>query len=64
MPDQSDEEGPNNLGSARVAEAAAGWKVYDLKEEAFIMQSEALNAKYKLVPKPKFFLGVGLCDAE
>ena len=63
MPDYSNDGFPH-LGSARVAEAGVGWKVHDPKEEAFIMQSEALNARYGLVPRPRFLLGGGLGEAE
>ena len=38
--------------------------MHDLREENFILQSDALNEKYKLVARPRFLFGVDLKESE
>ena len=47
------EQGGKDLGAG---------KLHDLKEENFVLQSDALNEKYKLVARPRFLFGFDFKD--
>jgi hypothetical protein len=54
-----DEDDLDIEGPARSDDLGPGWKAHDPKQEAFIMQSDALRGQYKLVARTRFLLGIG-----
>lgn len=59
-----DEDDLDIEGPTRSDDLDSGWRAHDPKQEAFIMQSDALRGQYKLVARTRFLLGIGFNPRE